>query len=92
MSGPPEPTDAPPSLHERAMLQIQEERALAERRAAVWNWVVVPLTLIAFVAGAVLSFSEDLEVALVANLVASGLGYLLYRLNRDRIRALFGAA
>ena len=40
--------------------------------------------------GAVLSFSSDLGTAMFANLVATSIAYLLYRVNKERVRGWFG--
>ncbi|MCB9595195.1 MAG: hypothetical protein H6719_20930 [Sandaracinaceae bacterium] len=79
-----------PALQERLLEQMREEQAAALRRQEVMNWVLVPVTVAAFVISTALSFSADFEVALVANLVASCIGYVLYRVNKARILGWFG--
>lgn len=79
-----------PGLQARILEQMREEQAAALRRRAALNWVLLPLTTLAFVIGAVLSFSSDLGVAMFANLVATSIAYVLYRVNKERIRDWFG--
>ena len=100
MPSPPddvETSDAPkqevrldPEFQARLLEQMEEEQQEAIRRATVLNWFVVPLTVVALIVGIVLAFSDDHIVALIANLVATAIAYVLYRVNRSRVRAFLG--
>ena len=79
-----------PALHARLLAQLHEEQARALRRRALVNWALLPLALLALVIGTALAFSDDLLTASLANAVASGLGWILWRANRERIRDLLG--
>ena len=79
-----------PALQERLLEQMREEQAIAIRRRDIRNWVLAPLTALSLVLGIVLSFSSDMVVAVTANTVTSGLAWVLWRVNRDRIRNTFG--
>ncbi len=79
-----------PQFQARLLAQMREEQEANIRRTTVLNWIIVPLTLVALVVGIVLAFSDDHLVAVLANLVASSIAYVLYRVNRPRIRAFLG--
>jgi len=69
----------------RLLEQMREEQAARRRAREIKMWVLAPLVLVSFVVAAALSLSADFEVAMVANMIASGLGYLLYRVVRARL-------
>lgn len=69
---------------------MREEQADALRKQALVTWVLLPVAVAALLIGVVLSFSDDLEIAIVANLVATGIGWVLWRIHKPRIRAWLG--
>jgi hypothetical protein len=80
-----------PALQERILEQMREEQRVAIRNREIRNWVLVPTAIFSLVIGIVLMFSENLAVAVLANIVTSGIATVLWRTNRDWIRNTFGA-
>ncbi|MCA9531606.1 MAG: hypothetical protein KC543_15860 [Myxococcales bacterium] len=79
-----------PGLQQRLLDKMREEQAAAIRRRELTNYVVIPLTVVLIVAGALLSFSDNMGVAILANFLATTLLYVLWRVNRKKIRAWLG--
>ncbi len=79
-----------PVLQARILEQMREEQAAALRMREIRNWVLLPTALFCLVLGIVLTFSDNLMVAFVANTVATGIAIVLFRANRDWIRNTFG--
>lgn len=69
---------------------MHEEQAAALRRRGLRNWVLVPAAVLSLIVGVALMFSDDLMVALLANVVASGIARVLWVTNRDWIRDRLG--
>lgn len=69
---------------------MHEEQAAAIRKRELTNWVLLPLALFALVLGIVLMFSHDMVIAFLANTVATGIAWILWRVNRERIRDVLG--
>ena len=79
-----------PQLQARLLEQMREEQESNARRTSILNWIIVPLAVFSLVIGTVLMFSDDMTVAIVANTVTTSIGYVLYRVNKERIRAFLG--
>lgn len=79
-----------PQLQARLLEQMHEEQEANMRKTAILNWIIVPLAVFSLVVGTVLMFSDDTSIAIAANLFASSVGYVLYRVNKPRIRAFLG--
>ncbi len=79
-----------PGLQERLLLQMREEQEAAMRRRALQTWILGPLALGLIAIGTVLSFSDDMTVAIVANVIASTLLWALWKINKARIRRALG--
>jgi len=77
-------------LQARLLEQMREEQAAALRKREITTWVLLPVALVAMVVGVVLAFSDNLMVATLANIFASGIGWVLWRINRERLRGVFG--
>lgn len=69
---------------------MREEQAAAMRRRELTNWVLLPIAILALVIGIVLMFSDNLMIAFVANTIATGIAWVLWRVNRARIRDYLG--
>lgn len=72
------------------LAQMHEEQATALRQRELTNWVLVPIALFAIVIGTIYTFSHDMVIAFIANTIASGVAWVLWRVNRERIRDLLG--
>ena len=69
-------------------MRIEQVAAVKQRE---WmNWVLIPIAIAALAAGIVLMFSDNLMVSFMANTVASGIAWILWRANRERIRSVIG--
>lgn len=79
-----------PALQSRLLAQMHEEQAAALRQRELMNWVLLPIALVLIVGGTVLSFSSNLTIAFVANTIATGILWVLWKANRERIRGYFG--
>jgi hypothetical protein len=96
MSGPTEPrkerpeVKLDPGLQERLLEQMREEQAAALRAREIRNWVLLPTAVFCIVVGVVNAFSDDLMIAFVANTLATGIGAVLWRVNREWIRNTLG--
>lgn len=78
------------SLQARLLEQMRDEQAAALRKRELTTWVLLPVALVAMVVGVVLAFSDNLMIATLANIFATGLGWVVWRINRVRLRAMFG--
>lgn len=79
-----------PALQARILEQMREEQAAALRQKEIRNWVLLPTAVFSLIVGTALMFSDSLMVAVMANIVATGIGTVLWRTNRDWIRNTFG--
>lgn len=78
------------ALQARLLEQMREEQAAALRKRELTTWVLLPVALVSMVIGVVLAFSDDLLIATLANIFATGIGWILWRINRERLRGMFG--
>lgn len=78
------------ALHARMLEQMHEEQATALRKREIINWVLLPCAIGSLVVGTVLMFSENMMIAFVANTVATGIAWVLWKVNRERIRDFLG--
>jgi Flp pilus assembly protein TadB len=78
------------ALQARLLEQMREEQAAALRKRELTTWVLLPVALVSMVIGVVLAFSDDLVIATLANIFATGIGWVLWRINRERLRGMFG--
>jgi hypothetical protein len=79
-----------PALQERLLEQMREEQRRAIRAKEIRNWVLLPTAVLCFAAGCVLMFSDDLAIAFLANTIAMGIAWVLWRANREWIRNTLG--
>lgn len=79
-----------PGFQARLLEQMQAEQAIALRQREIRNWVLLPAAALSLLIGVVLMFSDDMMVAMLANLVATCIVTLLWRTNRDWVRDRFG--
>lgn len=78
-----------PKVQERLLEQMREEQAAALRSKAWRNYVLIPLLTGMTVAGVWMAFADDQTLALIGNLLASSILFVVWKL-RKRIAAAFG--
>ena len=79
-----------PALQARLLEQMRDEQEATMRRNRIKTWILTPTAVALVILGAALTFSDDLVVAALANLVAVGLFWVLWRIHRGKIRSALG--
>jgi len=80
----------PDALQAALLEQMREEQEASMRNRAIINWVLLPIAIACVVLGTAFMLSDDFVLSFVASTVASGVGWVLWRVNRKRIREALG--